>query len=425
MTGTCCGQVTLLVDGQIDRYVQVVLDNNHKISRIIAYRLGRGAECGPGDREFATVLARVGRTNECIRSEAIAAIPDGVVVRMHPFARAYAAMGCCNRGTISIRSGGNESLKATWYFGRRAVLSYLPLFGDPGWGEPVPLWSSRGGGPAKLVEIGGPSFLEQDLAAAIYGINWRAPVKPAAVSAPELLQRAMALVQLPRWGDPLPALDVALTLQDQRFVNDDLLEVVSALVYRAGQGSNTTEKIMRFWSRLNDDDKQRFIQRVFAHIENPAEGFDFNECVLFFHLPPTKFPGVAERAADIFTNRRDLKPWQYELALRLARPGIVGPKAEEARQRMFRALDGDETSAFARRAIAFKRVNFLGADEEREFFSRRLELVPDLLLREYIGKTGWHRSPDEKAVSQATRDYRQRAAVRIAAVSDEKLRRDL
>jgi hypothetical protein len=67
----------------------------------------------------------------------------------------------------------------------------------------------------------------------------------------------------------------------------------------------------------------------------------------------------------------------------------------------------------------------LGADEEREFFSRRLELVPDLLLREYIGKTGWHRSPDEKAVSQATRDYRQRAAVRIAAVSDEKLRRDL
>jgi len=28
-------------------------------------------------------------------------------------------------------------------------------------------------------------------------------------------------------------------------------------------------------------------------------------------------------------------------------------------------------------------------------------------------------------VSQATRDYRQRAAVRIAAVSDEKLRRDL
>jgi hypothetical protein len=425
VTQMCCGLFTLLADGLIDRYVHVFLDHDHKLSRIEAYDLGRGDECKDEDRGLSVLLARAGRTDECIRRKTIDAIPDGVVVRMHAFARAYAAMGCCNRGTISIRSGETETLRATWYYGKRAVLSYLPLFGDHGWGQTVPLWSSGSGGPAQLVDIGGPPFHHEELAAAVYGIDWRAPVKPAVASAPELVQRAMALVQLPKWGDRLPALDIALTLQEQRLVNDDLLDVVAALVHGAGQGLDTTMSIMRFWGHLNDNDKRSFIERVFARMENPAQGYDFNECVLSFHLPPEKFPGVAERAENIFVNRRDLKPWQYELALRLAQKpyrGMTPPP--ETRQRMFMALQDDESEAFARRAIAFKRVYLFAPDEEREFFSRRLDLVPDQLLKEYLDGTGWHRSSNEKALSQATRDYRQRALVRIAAIRDDQLRRD-
>jgi hypothetical protein len=414
-TQVCCGQTTLLADGLIDRYVHAFLDNDHKVSRIVAYGLGRGDECSAEDRERSILLVRTGRTDECIRSRTIDAIPDGVVVRMHAFAAAYAAMGCCNRGTISVRTDGNESLRATWYYGKRAVLSYLPLFGTHGWGEPVPLWSSGSGGPAQLVEIGGPAFHQEELAAAVYGIDWRAPLKPAVASAPELVRRAAALVQLPRWGDRLPALDIALKVQDQGFVNDDLLDVVAALVHGAGQGLTNTEQIMRFWQRLDDDHKRAFIERVFARMENPAEGYDFNECVLSFFLPPAKFPGFAARAADIFSQRRDLKPWQYELALRLAKAG---------QRPMFDSLSNDQSEAFARRAVAFKRVYIGATDEEREFFSRRLDLVPDQFLREYLGRTGWHRFPPEKASENAIRDYRQRAAVRIAAIRDERLRRD-
>ncbi len=91
---------------------------------------------------------------------------------------------------------------------------------------------------------------------------------------------------------------------------------------------------------------------------------------------------------------------------------------------MFAALQGDEGEAFARRAIAFKRVFLFAPDEEREFFSQRLDLVPDRFLKEYLRRTGWHRSPNETALSEATREYRQRALVRIAAIRDEQLRRE-
>jgi hypothetical protein len=400
-TQVCCGQTTLLADGLIDLYVHAFLDNDHKVSRIVAYRLGRGDECSAEDRERSTLLMRAGRTDECIRSQTIDAIPDGVVVRMHLFAAYYTATGCCNRGTISVRADGNETLRATWYYGKRAVLSYLPLFGTHGWGEPAPLWSSGSGGPARLVEIGGPAFHQEELAAAVYGIDWRAPLKPAVASAPELVRRAAALVQLPRWGDRLPALDIALKVQDQGYVNDDLLDVVAALVHGSGPGLTNTAEIMRFWQRLDDDHKRVFIERVFARMENPAEGHDFNHCVLSFHLPPAKFPGLAERAAELFVKRRDLKPWQYELALRLAKA---------AQRPMFDSLRDDQSEAFARRAVAFKRVYLGATDEEREFFSRRLDLVPDQLLKEYLQRTGWLRFPKEQASENA--------------ISDEQLRRD-
>jgi hypothetical protein len=374
VTQVCCGQSTLLADGLIDRYVHADHDYDRQILRsITAYSLGRGAECSTEDRGRSALLTSAGRTDECIRSETIDAVPDGVVVRMHPFARAYAAMGCCNRGTISLRTDGNESLKATWYYGKRAVLSYLPLFGTHGWGEAVPLWSRSGGGPAELVEIGGPAFHHEELAAAVYGIDWRAPVKPAVVSAPELVQRAAALVKLERFGDRLSAIDIALKVQDQGFVNDDLLDVMAAFVESAGPGLTITTQIMRFWMRLDDDHKQAFLERVFTRMENPAEGRDFNNTTLSFNLSSPKFAGFAERAEDIFVNRRDLKPWQYELALRLARNSRVGygtPAYVSEQRRMFVTLLDDESEAFARRAVAFKRVYFGATDAERENCSR-------------------------------------------------------
>lgn len=423
VTQLCCGQSTLLADGLIDRYVHVSLDDDHKVRGITATTLGRGGECSVADRERSTLLIRAGRTDECLRSETIDGVPDGVVVRMIPFARAYAAMGCCNRGTISLRSGGTETLQATWHYGKRAVRSFLPVFGTHGWGEPVPLWSQGSGGPMQLIEIGGPAFHHEDLAGAVYGIDWRAPLKVASAGASELAARAVALVN----GTPherQSALDLALTVQDQGFVNDELLGVVAAFVHRAGQGLTTTEKIMRFWSRLDDNRKRAFIEKVFARLEDPAEGADFNESTLYIHLPPEKFPGAADRAANIFTARDGLKPWQYELALRLANNAQmrVGRTVPETRQRMFAVLRDDDSEAFGRRAVAFKRVFPGWEDAERDVFSRKLNLVPDALLQEYLGKTGWNRWHTESGLTPATRDYRERAAVRIAAIKDEQLR---
>ena len=55
----------------------------------------------------------------------------------------------------------------------------------------------------------------------------------------------------------------------------------------------------------------------------------------------------------------------------------------------------------------------------------QLDRVPDAMLEQFLIATGWHRSPHEPNATATTRMLRERAAARIAAVKDNKLRRDL
>lgn len=193
-TTDCCGHVWLLADGLIDRFVHV----NREQKIMTAYRLERGPGCSANagtasDRYLSNMLAQAGRTAQCIRSENVDAIPDGIVIRMHYIGNPLSgpgyplSMGCCNRGTVSLRVHGDESIRATWFFGRRPALSLLTFFGTRiASAATVPLWSTDAGGPIQPVEIGGPPFRPEDLAAAVYGTEWY--THPGDLRSPRSLQ---------------------------------------------------------------------------------------------------------------------------------------------------------------------------------------------------------------------------------------------
>jgi hypothetical protein len=371
-------------------------------------------------------LHRAGRIDECLKTTAIDAIPDGLVIRMQvrPY---YPMVGCCTVGTVNVRQNGEERIAATWRSGRQVVLSYAPLFGIPNVPDAtLSLWEGFAGGPSQMVWIGAPAFTGEDLVAAAYGIDWAAPPKTADVSTAELIRRA---VEIARGPTRAAALEIAMRVQGKGVVDDDVLGVVSSFIEMSSLGSDTFDQINKFWFKLNPDQQRRFIDLVMARMQDPTVGFDYNRVELPFHWGHGKFSDIDDQAVRIFTDRRDLKAWQYELALRLAKNNLLPIKSEEyaAEQRKrFRSVQDDTSDAFIRRALAFQRVYFVPNDEQREFFAQQLDRVPDAMLDQFLTAAGWHRnSQDEATLTAATRLLRERAAVRIAAVQDETLRREL
>jgi hypothetical protein len=407
---TCCRQYSkLLADGYIDRYVLVDRNNRtgERSGEITAYRLARDSGCSAEDRRRSFPLAQVGRTDECFVSEKLADVPDGIVLHMKGMDPGpAAAIRCCDEGTINVRSGGAEQTVAIWRSGQRPVLSYLPFLGY--FAKPGDLWDLQAVGPFQLVRVGGPDFDTETMAAAIYGIGWGDPFEPARVDRAELLRRAMELAR----KDDTSALDVALSLQAKGFVDDDIIRIAVFLI----NDYTTDHRIKRFWGALTDDQKRTFVRLLLERIQDPAAGYEHGSARLPFGVSPDLRAEVAESAANIFAERRDLKIWQYEIALRLVH-GVE-------QQRLFQTLVDDTTPGFARRAIAFKTVWRTPTDEERKLFAERLDLVPDALVEEYVRVTGWHRNHGvEKQTSEATYDFRRRALARFATIQDEDRRR--
>ncbi|MGX1323645.1 hypothetical protein AB7M17_007098 [Bradyrhizobium sp. USDA 377] len=417
----CCGQVSLLANGLIDRYVHATDDEKGHIGPIRMTELAAAKDCSADELRNSELLQRAGRIGECLKTTMIDSIPDGLVVRMK--VRPYHPMvGCCTVGMLNVRHNGEERVAATWHSGRRVVLSYAPLFGRPNLPDPtLSLWEGFSGGPSQMVWIGGPSFTGEDLAAAAYGIDWAAPPKMPDISTAELIRRA---AEISRGPTRTAALDIALTVQAKGGVDDDLLGVMASFIELSSLTSNARESIQKFWYKLDPGRQRKFIDLIVARMQDPAIGFDYNEVALPFHWDAEKFPGIADQALQIFEERRDLKTWEYELALRLASKTAYQSDqyVDEQRQR-FRLIRDDASDAFVNRMLAFKRVYLIRNDEEREFLARQLDRVPDGRLEQFLQAAGWN-SP-YPALTPMTRMLRERAAARIAMVKDDKLRREL
>ncbi len=418
----CCGQITLLASGLVDRYVDAYDDGKGHIGPIRDLKIIT-KDCTSEELGQSELLQHAGRIGECVRKSTIDAIPDGLVVRTQP----RPMVRCCTSGTISIRQNGEERVAATWHSGRQTVLAYFPLFGLPATlGPTASLWSPSGGGPYQTVWIGGPDFTAENIAAAAYGIGWDAPPKPANVGTDELIRRA---VDIARGPTRTAALDVALTVQGKGAVNDDVLGVVASMIELSSMNSPAYRGIQQFWFKLNPDQQRRFVELIVARMQDPAVGADSNRAELPFHWDRAKYADLADQAQRAFQERRDLKTWQYELALRLAENDKLLIKSADyfaEQHQRFLSIRDDTSDAFLRRALAFKRVYFLSRDEEREFFAQHFDRVPDNLLRDYLNAAGWNRNrQEEPSMSAATGLLRQEAATRMAAVQDVKLRRDL
>ena len=317
----CCGQVSLLADGRVDRYVHAADDEKGHIGPIRMTQLAAAKDCTADELLRSELLQRAGRIGECLKTTTIDSIPDGLVVRMNvrPY---YPMVGCCTVGTLNIRQNGQERIAATWHSGRRVVLSYAPLFGRPNAPDATAsLWEGFAGSPRQTVWIGGPTFTGEDLAAAAYGIDWAAPPKTADVGTAELIRRA---VEISRGPTRTAALDIALTVQAKGGVDDDLLGIMASFIELSSTHSPAYQSIQKFWFKLDPGRQRQFIDLIVARMQDPAIGFDYNRSELPFHWNAEKFPGIPDRALRVFEERRDLKTWQYELALRLAAGAAFG-----------------------------------------------------------------------------------------------------
>jgi hypothetical protein len=405
----CCGSTALLAERIIDRYVHAQTDQQGNVVAIRSTQLAEAKDCDANELLQSVPLQHSGRTDQCLKKTTLESIPDGVVVRMQFMKPTYASHGCCNVGTINVRQDGKERLAATWRYGQQTVLSYLPLFNINF--PATPLWRYAGVGPHQLVEIGGPAFSPQDLAAAIYGIDWAAPPKLAQVSNAEFSQRAKQLAQT---NDSLAALDIALQAQSNGYIDDVLIGVASQFI-----DSPYEQQLYKFWSRLDSNNKHKFIEDVIVRIsDSTANGGDYSQARVQIQMRREQLTAYMPQAEAIFTNRRDLRPWQYEMALRLTMNDPFGFRNDgyrDEQRRRFESLRDDTSEAFARRAIAFKRVYFPPNDEERAFFAQHLDRVPDALLEEFIRQVGLRNAGE---FSQSIRE-------RINAVRDEQLKRNL
>ncbi|MDN4988744.1 hypothetical protein QY049_36990 [Bradyrhizobium sp. WYCCWR 13022] len=417
----CCGQIALLANGLVDRYVHAADDEKGHIGPIRMTVLAAAKDCTADELRNSELLQRAGHVGECLKTTTIDSIPDGLVVRMKP--RPYYPMiGCCTVGTLNVRQNGEERVAATWHSGRTVVLSYAPLFGMPNAPDPtLSLWEGFSGGPSQMVWIGGPSFTGEDLAAAVYGIDWAAPPKTPDVGTSELIRRA---VEISRGPTRTAALDLALAIQAKGQVDDDLLSVVASFIELTSFPSSTFDSVQKFWFKLDPDRQRRFIDLILTRMQDPSIGFDYSSAAFPFHWNAEQFPGVAERAARIFEERSGLKIWQYELALRLANTAAYRSDqyVDEQRQR-FRVIRDDTSDAFVNRLLAFKQVYLIRNEEEREFLAQQLDRVPDAWLERFLQAAGW--SSPSPALTPMTRMLRERAAARIAVVKDDKLRRQL
>lgn len=170
----CCGNKTLLADGHLDKLV--IVSQHGGARQVYVYRLASNNQCTKDDR-LTSVALGLERYDQCIHREVVDTIPDGLVVSMTFHARNPFAYGCCNEGIVSRRSNGEQEVIATWRYGVGKVLSYVPLFGFPA-AAPHSIWTFGESATFQTVALGGPSFRPYDLAAAVYGIDWRTPLSP-------------------------------------------------------------------------------------------------------------------------------------------------------------------------------------------------------------------------------------------------------
>ncbi|MGL9616919.1 hypothetical protein QRQ56_02870 [Bradyrhizobium sp. U531] len=417
----CCGQITLLADGLVDRYVHATDDEKGHIGPIRMTELAAAKDCTGDELRNSELLQRAGRIGECLKTATIDAIPDGLVVRMKP--RPYYPMvDCCTVGTLNVRQNGEERIAVTWHSGRRIVLSYAPLFGMPDTPDRTgSVWEGSSGGPSQMVWIGGPTFTGEDLAAAAYGIDWAAPPKVPDVGIAELTRRA---IEISKGPTRTAALDVALLIQAKGGVSDDLLAVMASFIELSSSSSSAYQSIQKFWFKLDPGQQRKFLDLIVARMQDPAAGFDYNSTMLPFHWDAEKFPGIADQALRVFEERGGLKTWEYELALRLANEtAYQSDQYVDEQRKRFRVIRDDSSEAFVSRVLAFKRVYLNRNDEEREFLAQQLDRVPDARLEQFLHAAGW--SSPHPALTPMTRVLRERAATRIADVKDDKLRREL
>jgi hypothetical protein len=396
------------------------------VGRATAHR--RGAGCDGVEKVNTPVLKDAGRLDECFVVYPVDKEPDGIVLRI-----VHDAPGR-QVGRFIVRRDGQERVVATWTSEARRTLSYVPVLGfgiDAFVSPKAGVWSNAPGGPFQIVYLGKAPFMLSDMIEAVAGVGLFGPIAPASVPANELVQRARRLLDRGNYAERLSAMKLVETARKLGYVDETSLLVAAATFGHMHYVVETPNDLRSFWYGLDDGRKRRVLDIVFARLSDPGLAAWRPSCEDVVPGPRHLVTEREAQAKTLFASRHDLGRWQYECALRFivaARPRFDDDEYKRVQREMFRTLSGDGPS-FPVKAMAFTTVFFLRRSEEIDFFSQRLALIPDDRLDWFIRHAGWHPpvrpDPGDSRIGSAVDAFRTAAKARIAAVPDDRLKRDL
>lgn len=390
----------------------------------------RGPACRDVETVNTTALKEAGRLDECFTTDFLVADPDGVIIRMTSDGPRLQV------GLFIVKHDGDEREVARWTSQGRITLAYLPVLGF-GFGTVARpqggVWSGASGGPFQVVYLGRPPFTATDMTEAVARIGLSDPIGPASVPPAELVQRAVGLLE-GHYTDRLSAMKLVESARKLGYVDDGSLAVAAASFGERLYTPSLASDLNPFWMALDEGRKRRLLDRVFARLSDPALATWRFDCEDVFAGPREMVREHIPSAADIFRSRSGLGRWQHECALRFVHLAATEKGFDDATYRgvqreTFVDLADDASSSFPTRALAFCKVFFLHRSAEVRLFSRRLAMVPDPVLGDFIRQCGWHPSvrpdPNDADAGPATEAFRTAARDRIALVGDETIRRDL
>ena len=392
--------LSLLANGQVDRIVgSVWASTTSGRTGITAMTLERGADCQGDTFHLTRELWAVGRIDECfVHRELDSLPPDGwrLASRLANPPATHAEGHCCWELHFVKRENGIERVVHTWRWGGAQVLSYLPalsFIGTSSNGRDLPsVWGTRWRAPVEPVYLGEPPPRHDEVVAAVYGVEVKAPFLSSDAAPEALLSRAFE--RLPEAINAYPLRrrlrELVIFTQSQGLTDHRSFEIMATAV---GDDWHTSaaagDQLQRFGRGLTPEERARYKDVIIDFIGNEsyAESFNGGETG---HIPLHREPPA--RILELFRDRPRLGAWQYQTAAQIylnmrAGDGEDSDTIRDTRRRqLFAIIEADQSDDVGARAAAYCGIlRFAERDDrERLFIANNLWRMTDRQFKSVV-----------------------------------------
>ncbi|MDQ6435070.1 hypothetical protein RB623_13520 [Mesorhizobium sp. LHD-90] len=298
---------TFVTEGAVERLVEITYQNNDRTKAIKTIRqtmLAEGADCTAEDNAQSSVLHRIGRIDECLKTIDLATLPDGLHILRQPFGRdsRYA-----QELTAVIVAANQNTPALTWKRAYARVPAYFPFFRmSMGPFDKAPtIWETRAG-PFEMVAYGALDLKTEVMAAAIYGFDPTKPPRALSLSNAELSHQAAMLAERGDQGGLADGWALTSRLFDARYIDDNAVKVAIQKVRDPRAFPIDELRLGRFVQAFSPEQRARFNDGAIHVLSTPS-------ICKWCWVDDTTWTDVAlaHRAVEAFGSTVGLERWQY------------------------------------------------------------------------------------------------------------------